>query len=157
MSDGKRDDVAQRGADLLDEARVQDAANREVQHELLQAAADEDGAPLLETQTEIYGIVVDVSGRLTGEFVGQIEALDKEAKRRADGESEDSGVSDIIAELCVILGDTVDDPELDAEAFYQTYQENGPGPLKTIAEEVLGALQSEDERVSGQADGFRQN
>lgn len=151
----KQDDVAERALEVAKETEEAYQAQKEQQHELLEAVAEEDGAPLLETRCNIYGVTVPVSGRLTGEFVERVEALDAEAKRRADGESDDTGVSDIIAELCEILDGLIDDDELTTEGLYQQYRQEGVGPVRTIIDEVMDALKDEQERVEGTADGFR--
>jgi len=150
-----QDQLAEDGADLILEADDQLRQNREEQHELLKAVSEEDGAPLLETRCEIYGHVVPVSGRLTGAFVERMEELDAEAKRRANQEGEDNGVSDIIRELTQILDELIDDSELTADGLYQMYLNEGVQPVRTIVEGVMDALQKEDERKRGTADGFR--
>jgi len=149
------DQLAEDAADLILETEEQYQQQKAQQHDLLDAVAEEDGAPLLETKCSIHGIVVPVSGRLTGEFVEHIESLDAEAKRRAEGES-GKGVSDIVREMADILDDLIDDPELTAEGVYQTYRKEGVGPVRTIMENVMESLQEEEERVRGTADGFRQ-
>jgi len=151
----KQDQLAEDAADLILEADAQLQENRQEQHELLDAVSEEDGAPLLQTKCNIHGIVVPVSGRLTGEFVERVEGLDAEAKRRADGESDKTGVSDIIRELATIIDELIDDPELTADGVYQTYINEGVGPVRTILENVMQSLQEEEERVQGTADGFR--
>ena len=153
MSDTDFDELA---ADLAQDAQESFEENKAKQHDLLDAVAEEDGAPLLETKCDIHGITVPVSGRLTGAFVERIERLDAEAKKRANGESDKSGVSDIIRELAVIIDDLIDDPELTARGVYQTYQSEGVKPVRTILEEVMAALQREQERVEGTAKGFRE-
>jgi len=142
-------------AQLAQETDEKFEQSREEQHELLEAVASEDGAPLLETQCEIHGLTVPISGRLTGEFVERIEGLDAEAKRRAEGDGERAGVSDIIRELAEIIDDLIDDEELTADGVYRMYQQEGVMPVRTILEEVMASLRREEERVNGTADGFR--
>lgn len=153
------DDVADAAGALMQEAGETLEERREDQHDLLQAVAEEDGAPLLETKCEIYGHVVPVSGRLTGAFIERVEELDAEAKRRANADSDDDaagrGVSDIVAELADILDDLIDDPELTGEDLYVQYQQEGVGPIRTILDEVMDSLEREQERVEGTAKGFR--
>lgn len=155
MTDTEGQDFDEVAADLAMGAKESYESNRKDQHDLLDAVAEEDSAPLLETKCEIYGHVIPVSGRLTGEFVERIEALDAEAKRRASGEGDQSGVSDIIRELAEILDDLIDDPELTANGIYGLYLDEGPRAVRTIVEEVLESLKREEERVQGDADGFR--
>jgi len=150
------DDLADEAGELILETEEAYQEQKAEQHDLLDAVAEEDGAPLLETKCDIHGVTVPVSGRLTGAFVERVEDLDAEAKRRADGESEQTGVSDIVRELADIIADLIDDPELTAAGVYQTYRQEGVGPVRTILEKVMAALQQEEERVRGTADGFRQ-
>jgi len=42
-----------------------------------------------------------------------------------------------------------------ARGVYQTYQAEGVAPVRRILEEVMDALRTEDERLRGDADGFR--
>ena len=149
------DDLNERAADMVLETEQEYQEKKAAQHDLLDAVSEEEGAPLLETKCDIHGVTVPVSGRLTGEFVERIERLDAEAKRRASGDSDESGVSDIIRELAVIIDDVIDDEELTAEGVYRMYQQEGAQPVRTILEEVMDALQREQERVEGTAEGFR--
>jgi len=149
------DELADKAGELILETEEAYQEQKAKQHDLLDAVAEEDGAPLLETKCDIHGITVPVSGRLTGEFVERVESLDAEAKRRADGESEQTGVSDIVRELAEIVADLIDDPELTASGVYRTYQEEGVMPVRTILESVMESLQKEEERMRGTADGFR--
>jgi len=149
------DNLANEAAELIQETNAEYEQNKQDQHDLLDAVAEEDGAPLLETKCEIYGHVVPVSGRLTGGFIERVEALDAEAKEIANEENPDRSVSDVIRELAEIGDDLIDDPELTADQIYQVYVDNGPRPVRTVIEEVIESLQREEERVSGDADGFR--
>lgn len=141
-------------AQLVQETDEKYQTSKENQHALLDAVAEEDGAPLLETKTTIYGHTVPVSGRLTGAFIERVESLDAEAKRRAEGDG-DQSVSDIVRELAEIIDDLIDDPELTADGVYEQYRREGVGPVRTLLDEVMEALQKEEERVRGDADGFR--
>jgi hypothetical protein len=93
---------------------------------------------------------------LTGAFIERAERLDAEAKRRANDEDAPDEVSDIVRELGEIIDDLVDDDEITARGVYQTYQAEGVAPVRRILEEVMDALRKEDERLRGDADGFRQ-
>jgi len=146
------DDLA--AALALDAATEYEAATEE-QHELFDAVAEEEGAPLLETKATVAGVTIPVSGRLNGAFIERVERLDAEAKRRANDADAPDGVSDIVRELGEIIDDLTDDDEITARGVYQTYQAEGVGPVRTILEEVMNALQREDERLRGDADGFR--
>jgi len=149
------DNLDELAADLALDAAQSFEEKQAEQHDLLDAVADEEGAPLLETKATIAGVTVPVSGRLNGEFIERVERLDEEAKRRANDEDAENGVSDIMRELADIIDGLIDDDELTARGVYQTYQAEGVGPVRTILEEVMDALQTEDERLRGEADGFR--
>jgi len=150
------DALADEAAELIRETNEQYQQNREEQHELLKAVAEEDGAPLLETQCEIYDHVVPVSGRLTGGLMERFESLDDEIQRRQDGDDDARRVSAIIRELTEELSALIDDGELTADELYQLYRREGGEPLRTIADNVIDALKREDERERGTADGFRE-
>jgi len=149
------DNLDERAADLALDAAQSFEEKQAEQHDLLDAVADEEGAPLLETKATIAGVTVPVSGRLNGEFIERVERLDEEAKRRANDEDAQNGVIDIMRELADIIDGLIDDDELTARGVYQTYQAEGVGPVRTILEEVMDALKTEDERLRGEADGFR--
>jgi len=142
-------------ADLALAAHEDYQQSKAEQHDLFDAVADEEGAPLLETKATIAGVTIPVSGRLNGAFIERVERLDAEAKRRANDEDAPDGVSDIVRELGKIIGDLVDDDEITARGVYQTYQAEGVAPVRRILEEVMDALRTEDERLRGDADGFR--
>lgn len=142
-------------AQLAQETDEKFQSNKEDQHALLEAAAEEDGAPLLETQCEIYGEVVPVSGRLTGDLIDRVTQLDNTAKAVADGDKDAGELQTVIEELTSICADLIDDAELTQTELYKLYRAEGVTPLRTITENVMTALQQEDERVSGAADGFR--
>jgi len=142
-------------ADLALAAHEDYQQSKAEQHDLFDAVADEEGAPLLETKATIAGVTIPVSGRLNGAFIERVERLDAEAKRRANDEDAPDGVSDIVRELGEIIGDLVDDDEITARGVYRTYQQEGVAPVRRILEEVMDALRTEDERLRGDADGFR--
>ena len=142
-------------ADLALAAHEDYQQSKAEQHDLFDAVADEEGAPLLETKATIAGVTIPVSGRLNGAFIERVERLDAEAKRRANDEDAPDGVSDIVRELGEIIDDLVDDDEITARGVYQTYQAEGVAPVRRILEEVMDALRKEDERLRGDADGFR--
>lgn len=154
MSSDRDTELSEQAVELVEQATEAHEQSREEQHELLEAVAEEDGAPLLETQCEIYGVVVPVSGRLTGSFIERVEELDAEARKRAEGDG--GGVSDIVRELCEILDGLIDDDELTQRGLYRQYREEGVRPIRTILDETMDALEAEQERVEGTADGFRQ-
>jgi len=151
---GELDEFA---AQLAAETDEKFESRKEDQHALLEAAAEEDGAPLLETQCEIYGEVVPVSGRLTGELIDRTTQLDKTAKAISNGDKDPSELLHVIREITEICADLIDDEELTQQELYKLYRAEGVKPLRRITDEVMGALQKERERVSGDADGFRQN
>jgi len=142
-------------ADLALAAHEDYQQSKAEQHDLFDAVADEEGAPLLETKATIAGVTIPVSGRLNGAFIERVERLDAEAKRRANSDDAPDGVSDIVRELGEIIDDLVDDDEITARGVYQTYQAEGVAPVRRILEEVMDALRTEDERLRGDADGFR--
>jgi plasmid stability protein len=142
-------------ADLALDAAKEYQAREAEQHDLFDAVAEEEGAPMLETRATIAGVTIPVSGRLNGAFIERVERLDAEAKRRANDEDAPDGVSDIVRELGEIIDDLVDDDEITARGVYQTYQAEGVAPVRRILEEVMDALRKEDERLRGDADGFR--
>jgi len=152
MNAGNPDELA---ADLALAAHEEYQQSKAEQHDLFDAVADEEGAPLLETKATIAGVTIPVSGRLTGAFIERVERLDAEAKRRANDEDAPDGVSDIVHELGEIIDDLVDDDEITARGVYQTYQAAGVAPVRRILEEVMDSLRKEDERLRGDADGFR--
>jgi propanediol dehydratase small subunit len=57
--------------------------------------------------------------------------------------------------LTAELAELIDDEELTADELYKLYRSEGGEPLRTIADNVMDALQAEQERVQGTADGFR--
>jgi len=155
MSDIDADEADAFAAELAQETDEKFESNKEDQHALLEAAAEADGAPLLETKCEIYGEVVPVSGRLTGDLIDRVTQLDNTAKAVADGEEDAGELQTIISELTGICADLIDDDDLTQSELYKLYRAEGVTPLRTITEAVMSALQQEDERVSGAADGFR--
>jgi len=155
MSDIDADEADAFAAELAQETDEKFQENKEDQHALLEAAAEEDGAPLLETKCEIYGEVVPVSGRLTGDLIDRVTQLDNTAKAVADGEEDAGELQTIISELTGICADLIDDDDLTQSELYKLYRAEGVTPLRTITENVMSALQQEDERVSGAANGFR--
>jgi len=155
MSDIDADEADAFAAELAQETDEKFQSNKEDQHALLEAAAEEDGAPLLETKCEIYGEVVPVSGRLTGDLIDRVTQLDNTAKAVADGEEDAGELQTIISELTGICADLIDDDDLTQSELYKLYRAEGVTPLRTITENVMSALQQEDERVSGAANGFR--
>jgi len=155
MSDIDADEADAFAAELAAETDEKFESNKEDQHALLEAAAEADGAPLLETKCEIYGEVVPVSGRLTGDLIDRVTQLDNTAKAVADGEEDAGELQTIISELTGICADLIDDDDLTQSELYKLYRAEGVTPLRTITENVMSALQQEDERVSGAADGFR--
>ena len=154
MSDAEPD-FDEIAADLALDAKESYESSKENQHALLDAVAEQDGAPLLETQCTIYGETIPVSGRLTGELIDRITLLDDKAKEVSDGQGSGQDLRGIIQELCAIGANLIDDPELTPQELYQVYRDNGVKPLRTIVMDVFDALQKEEERVRGDADGFR--
>ncbi|UBF23342.1 tail assembly chaperone [Halorubrum tailed virus 29] len=152
MDAESKDELA---ADLALDAAKEYQAREAEQHDLFDAVAEEEGAPLLETRATIAGVTIPVSGRLNGAFIERVERLDAEAKRRANDEDAPDGVSDIVRELGEIIDDLVDDDEITARGVFQTYRAEGVAPVRRILEEVMDALRKEDERLRGDADGFR--
>lgn len=143
-------------ADLALAAHEDYQQSKAEQHDLFDAVADEEGAPLLETKATIAGVTIPVSGRLNGAFIERVERLDAEAKRRANDEDAPDEVSDIVRELGEIIDDLVDDEEITTRGVYQTYRAEGVAPVRRILDEVMDALRKEDKRLRGDADGFRQ-
>ena len=154
MSDAEPnyDEIA---ADLALDAKESYDSSKENQHALLDAVAEQDGAPLLETQCTIYGETIPVSGRLTGELIDRITALDTRAKEMADKGGSGAEFRDIINDVTQIAADLIDDDELTQRELYKVYRDNGVKPLRTILMDVFESLQKEEERVRGDADGFR--
>ena len=146
------DEVA---ADLAQDAKESFESSKENQHALLDAVAEQDGAPLLETQCTIYGETIPVSGRLTGELIDRITALDTRAKEMSDKGGSGAEFRDIINDVTQIAADLIDDDELTQRELYKVYRDNGVKPLRTILMDVFESLQKEEERVRGDADGFR--
>ena len=154
MSDAEPD-FDEIAADLALDAKESYDSSKENQHALLDAVAEQDGAPLLETQCTIYGETIPVSGRLTGELIDRITALDTRAKEMADKGGSGAEFRDIINDVTQIAADLIDDDELTQKELYKVYRDNGVKPLRTILVDVFESLQKEEERVRGDADGFR--
>ena len=154
MSDAEPD-FDEIAADLALDAKESYESSKENQHALLDAVAEQDGAPLLETQCTIYGETIPVSGRLTGELIDRVTALDPRAKEMADKGGSGAEFRDIINDVTQIAADLIDDDELTQKELYKVYRDNGVKPLRTILMDVFESLQKEEERVRGDADGFR--
>ena len=154
MSDAEPD-FDEIAADLALDAKESFESSKKNQHALLDAVAEQDGAPLLETQCTIYGETIPVSGRLTGELIDRTTRLDDRAKEIANGDGSGEDLRNVIHELCEIGADLIDDDELSKQELHDLYRYNGVKPLRTIVMDVFDALQKEEERVRGDADGFR--
>ena len=150
-------DSPQEQKQKLKQATAERAQERQQkQQELLEAIAEDDdaGAERIQTTANLVGdITADVDVKLDGSLTDRFSAIEA----RADSADEDSmiAVSETADDAAQLLADMLADPDYDKQYFYTVYEREGIDALGVILENVGDAIESERERMTGAADGFR--
>jgi hypothetical protein len=97
---------------------------------------------------------VTLEARLNGEL---IDKLGKVQERLENAESDERlyDVTEAADDASQLLADVVVNPEYDKETFYRVYEGLGLEDLGKMLRRAFEALKTERERLSGDAEGFR--
>ncbi len=149
-------DHDQHVADLLNRTDEQYQETQQEQQEFLEAVSEEEGAELLETQTELVsGYTVDLKAKMDGKLTDKLGHIDARLERLDSEEARAYEVSEAADDASRLLADIVDDPEYSKSLFYEVYESEGLGALGTMIERAFEALKQERKRRRGTVDGFR--
>lgn len=117
----------------------------------------ESDAEVIETPVTLFGdYTATVECKLSGEVLQRIEYIDENMPDEEGFERGDPAKLNRVADqLCILLDDMLAEATYDHETFDEVYQLEGWDPLITVWEKVGDAIEKEQERRRGSADGFR--
>jgi len=122
-------------------------------HEAVEADSEAD---VVETQCNIVGdIMVTVSAKQNGELIDRMGHIEERLEYVDNEEAGTYKISEAADDAAQLLADVVEDPELTKAEFYQVYESEGLQELGKMLNRVFDAIESEQERMRGAADGFR--
>ena len=154
MSDA--DDFNARAADLVLETH-EEYQERQAEHEaFLETVAEEEGAETLTTECNLIGeYTVPLEAKLNGAVMDDLGAIHAGLERLEEGEGAAYEISEAADQAAQLLADVIADPEWHKAKFYAAYEAEGLDPIGVMIERVFDALQAEQKRRRGTADGFR--
>jgi len=128
---------------------------KQTQQEFLDAVSSDSESELLKTQTELAeGIVVPLEAKLNGEVIDTLGSV-QERLENAEEDGRLYQISDAVDDACQLLADIITDPSYDKEVFHQVYKQEGAADIAKMLRRSFESLQKERERLSGDAEGFR--
>lgn len=150
------DDLAEDAAELIQETNEKYQERKEEQAEFLDAVAEEEGEPPLETQCNLIAdYTVPLRAKLNGEIMDKMGAVDARLERLENEQGRAYEISETADTVAQLLADVIDDPEWHKDKFYAVYESEGLDPLGLMLERAFEQLKEEKERRDGSADGFR--
>lgn len=150
------DDSPEERRQKLREATAKKSRERnENQKALLDAIQSEHGGELIETTVNIAGdITADIEVRDNGDLLDEMGRIQKNLEDAQDRQQAYK-VSEAAEDTAHLLGEIFTDSDYDATYWYDVYRETGLSGLLAVFENVGDSIQSERERLSGAAEGFR--
>ncbi len=141
--------------DAIEDASSTLSERKQTQQEFLDAVSEESESELLKTKTELAtGIVVPIEAKLNGEVIDTLGSV-QERLENAEEEGRLYDISDAVDDACQLLADIITDPNYSKEVFHQVYKQEGAADIAKMLRRAFESLQKERERLSGDAEGFR--
>jgi hypothetical protein len=141
--------------DAVTAARETHEERKQTQRAFLDAVSSDSESERLETQTELAeGIVVPLEAKLNGEVIDTLGSV-QERLENAEEDGRLYQISDAVDDACQLLADIIADPAYNKEVFHDVYKKEGAADIAKMLRRSFEALQQERERLSGDAEGFR--
>lgn len=160
LRDLDEDDLEQRRQRLQEEAAETRRELEAEQEAVLESLQEEHGGDLIETSCTLPGDnPATIECVLNGDLIDRMSHVDAMLEELLDGDPDPGSMSNIgeaMDEAASVMAGITAEPKYSKEVFYEIYRRYGPEALGKHVEAAFEAIEREQQRKTGAADGFRE-
>ncbi len=139
----------------VEDTRQTHQERQQKQSEFLDTLGEQTDVDVVETQVQLAeGIMVPVRVELTGELTDRLAEIESLTENIENTQSVQD-VPETVDRACQLLADCINDSAYDKNTFYKAYRANNDKAIAKMLRRVFEAVEREQKRQKGDADGFR--